>query len=171
MKGDLHTLKKVCSYGSRAMFIGTVVLIVLAVAFSAVGACSFFSRGADDLLNQILSTDCCTEPVVKGSSFIEILFLLVLGAVSVYVTFLVMRSVATEHSPFNESNTKPVITLSQIYLVSAVVFAVLEVLASKQIATILFLFFGCILVSVILYVLALIIRYGAVLQTESDHTL
>ena len=34
-----------------------------------------------------------------------------------------------------------------------------------------FVFFGCILVSVILYSLALIVRYGSVLQNESDHTL
>ena len=171
MKGDLHTLKKVCRYGSRTMFAGTVVLLILAVALCAVGAGSFFSDGAEDLLNEVLSTDDYTKSLVKSASFIELLYLLILAAVTVYVTFLVMRSVATEHSPFNESNTKLVITLSQIFLISAVVFAVLEILASKGAASVLFMFFGCVLVSVILYVLALIIRYGTVLQTESDHTL
>lgn len=171
MKGDLHTLKKVCSYGSRTMLAGTTVLLVLAVALSAVGVASFFSDSADNLLNNVLSIDDGTESVVKGASFFELLFLLLLAAVSVHVTYKVMRSVSTEHSPFNVSNTKYAITLSQIYLASAFVFAILEILGSKQIASVLFMFFGCVLVSVILYVLALIIRYGAVLQTESDHTL
>ncbi len=171
MKGDLHTLKKVCSYGSATMLAGTVILLILAVALSAVGVASLFSDGADDLLNSVLSTDHTTRPLIRGSYFSELLFLLLLAAVSVYVTFLVMKSVSAEHSPFNESNTRFAITLSRIYLASAFVFAILESLGSKQVASVLFMFFGCILVSVILYVLALIIRYGAVLQTESDHTL
>lgn len=171
MKGDLHTLKKVCSYGSKTMLAGTVILLVLAVALSIIWICSLTTDWAKDLLDSILSNNSEFGSLIRCSMFFELLFFLLLAAVSVYITFLVMRSVATEHSPFNESNTKLVITLSQIYFGSAFVFAILEILGDIEISSILFMFFGCVFVSVILYVLALIIRYGAVLQNESDHTL
>lgn len=171
MKGDLHTLKKVCFYGSKTMFCGSIVLMILAVALTLIGGLSLFSEDMGGILDDILSTGDGVGPIVRCSSFFELLFLLLLAAVSVYVTFVVMRSVSNEHSPFNESNTKHAIRLSQIYLVSAFLFASLEIAGNKEVASVLFMFFGCILVSVILYVLALIIRYGAVLQTESDHTL
>ena len=45
MKGDLHTLKKVCQYGSKVMLGGTAVILAVLAAYLVLGAASFFSDG------------------------------------------------------------------------------------------------------------------------------
>ena len=172
MKGDLHTLKKVCLYGSKVMLAGTVILFAVAVAVAALGISSFFTESTRGILSDILQFDVAAADSLKtGISVAELTFVFLLATVTVRRIYLVMVSIHTEHSPFNNANTQIVKILSFVYLASAVILLVLDLVAGRGIASALFMFFGCILLSVVLYIFALIIRYGAVLQDESDHTL
>ncbi len=172
MKGDLHTLKKVCLYGSKVMLAGTFVLLAVAIAVAAVGVSTLFTDSTKDILSYILQFDVASASSLKvGVSVAELVFVFLLATETVRRIYLVMVSIHTEHSPFNESNTQIVQTLSCVFLVSAVVLMAFELVAGRGVASALFMFFGCILLAVVLYIFALIIRYGAVLQDESDHTL
>ena len=172
MKGDLHTLKKVCLYGSKVMLAGTFVLLAVAIAVAAIGASSFLTDSTKGLLSDILQFDVYSADSLKTAvSVAELTFVFPLATETVRRIYLVMRSIHTEHSPFNDANTQIVKILSFLYLASAFVLMVFDLVAGRGIASALFMFFGCILLSVVLYIFALIIRYGAVLQDESDHTL
>ena len=172
MKGDLHTLKKVCLYGSKVMLAGTFVLLAVAVAVAVLGASSFLTDSTRGILSDILQFDVSSADSLKTAvSVAELTFVFLLATETVRRIYLVMVSIHTEHSPFTEANTAIVKTLSQIYLVASVVLFVLDILGERGVASAAFMFFGCILLSVVLYIFALIVRYGAVLQNESDHTL
>ncbi|MBO4502791.1 MAG: hypothetical protein J5707_03955 [Candidatus Methanomethylophilus sp.] len=172
MKGDLSTLKKVCMYGSKVMLAGTFVLLAIAVAVLALGISTFFWDGGKDILSGILGFDTATASDLRVTAcFTEYVFVFLLATETVRRIYLVMVSIHKEHSPFNETNTDIVKTLSQIYLIASVVLLVIDILGERGVASAAFMFFGCILLSVVLYIFALIIRYGAVLQNESDHTL
>lgn len=172
MKGDLHTLKKVCQYGSKVMLGGTAVILAVLAAYLVLGAASFFSDGMASFLQDCIGIRFEGHTAVQvAAAYLSIVAVLAMAVVTVFVTYLVMTSIVTEHSPFNETNTGRVLRLSQIYLIAAVAMGILGLLGPHGILFAAFVFFGCILVSVILYSLALIVRYGSVLQNESDHTL
>ena len=172
MKGDLHTHKKVSQYGSRVMLGGTAVIIAVLAAYLVIGVASFFSDGMASFLQDCIGIRFEGHtPLQVGAAYFAIVAILALAVVTVFVTYLVMTSISTEHSPFTETNTRPVLRLSQIYLIAAIMMGVLGLLGPHGVLFVAFVFFGCILVSVILYSFALIIRYGSVLQNESDHTL
>lgn len=166
MKGDLHTLKKVCLYGSKVMLAGTVVLFAIALALLAMGIGSLFSDACLDLCKDIAG-----DADRYGAAIAELFVIFVLATITVMCTYRIMVSIHSEHSPFNEDNTGIIKGVSRVYLAGAVILAALEYLAHGVLAPVLFMFFGCILISVLLYIFALIVRYGAVLQNESDHTL
>ena len=172
MKGDLSTLKKVCMYGSKVMLAGTVILMAVVILLIALGISAAVWDGGKDILSDILGFDTDSASSVRTVSCLaELVCVFLLATETVRRIYLVMVSIHTEHSPFTEANTAIVKTLSQIYLVASVVLFVLDVLGERGIASAAFMFFGCILLSVVLYIFALIVRYGAVLQNESDHTL
>lgn len=166
MKGDLHTLKKVCLYGSKVMLAGTVVLFTIALALLVMGIGSLFSDTCLDLCNDIAG-----DADRYGAAIAELFVIFVLATITVMCTYKIMVSIHSEHSPFNEDNTDIIKGVSHVYLVGAAILAILEYLAHGVLAPVLFMFFGCVLISVLLYIFALIVRYGAVLQNESDHTL
>ena len=170
MKGDLHTLKRICEYASKVMFAGIIVIVVFLVATLVLGIGSVFSDGMGDILNAVTGLES-PDDLHSWAALFKIVAILALGAVTVYTVYLLMVSIRDEHSPFNDRNTGSTILLSKIYLVMSVVLLVLSAAAADSIAMVAFMFFGCILLSVLLYCFALIVRYGAVLQDESDHTL
>ncbi len=170
MKGDLHTLKRICEYGSKAMMvgeaaIGIVLLVAIILAFG-----SFASDAMADLLDALFGVEV-PDGAAEAARVIEVVAILVLGAVTVWSIYRIMVSIRDEHSPFNEANTSILIRLSKIYLLSAFLLCALSAIASGFIMEAVFMLLGCILVSVVLYCYALTVRYGAVLQDESDHTL
>jgi hypothetical protein len=170
MKGDLHTLKRICEYASKVVFAGMIVIIVFLAATLALGIGSAFSDGMGDILNTVTGLES-PDDLQSWAALLKIVAILALGAVTVYTVYLLMVSIRDEHSPFNDRNTGSIILLSKIYLVMSAVLLALSAAASDSIAMVAFVFFGCILLSVLLYCFALIVRYGAVLQDESDHTL
>ena len=170
MKGDLHTLKRICEYASKVMFVGMYVIAAMLVLTLVLGIGSVFSDGMGDILGIMTGLDAPSD-LATWCALARVIVILLLGFVTVWTIHSLMVSVRDEHSPFNGPNTGALILLSKIYLVSSFILLALSIGASEKIAMIAFVFFGCILISVVLYCFALIVRYGAVLQDESDHTL
>ena len=170
MKGDLHTLKRICEYASKVMLGGEAVLAVVLVATVALAVTSVFSDGAVSLLHDLMGL---SKPVDTASvcALLQILVILGMALFTVWNIYSLMISIMREHSPFNGPNTDALILLSKVYLVCSVVLAVLSALSGAGLVGTLFMFFGCILIAVVLYCFGLVVRYGAVLQDESDHTL
>lgn len=168
MKGDLNTLKKVCRYASTVMTVGEIACAALAVAVIAIGAWSF------------------TDPSVRGvlesyfgpMSDISLTFLMVTGVAlfaTAFVTVKMVRdlmgSYLVEDSPFTVGNASRIKVVSLTFLAAAAILPITCYIAMGSLALCLFLFFGCLLVCVVMYCLTIVFRYGSVLQDESDHTL
>ena len=171
MKGDLSTLKKVCKYASTVMFVGEIVFAVMVIATIALAVASQFSDGAKDIFVDLISAKDFGDPVKTTSSFIVMTLIFALGFVTVKAVHDVMVSIMTEYSPFVLENADRIKMLSLAFLFSSVIFLVFGILAGKGITELLFLFFGSLMVSVVLYCLTIVCRYGALLQKESDETL
>ncbi len=170
MKGDLNTLKKVCKYGSAVMLIGEVVFAALILAMIVLGVVSQFSDSGKDFLLDMIGSDG-SDGIRTFASFVVMLLIFILGLITVWMVHDTMVSVMTEYSPFIPENAKRVKTVSLSFLFASVLFLVFGILAGRGIAELLFLFFGSLLVSVVMYCLTIIVRYGTLLQRESDETL
>ena len=171
MKGDLSTLKKICRYASSVMLAGSIVLAALIAATAALWIGSAAGYGA---FSGILSAWIGADPASGTSgtaALLEMLMILSLGAATVYVLYRFMRSVYTEHSPFTQKNVDSMRWLSKTYLISSALIAVSDWFARGNVTSAMFLFFGSVMVGVVVYCLALAFRYGGVLQKESDETL
>ena len=172
MKGDLSTLKKVCLYGSKVMLAGTAVLTAIIAALLVLGAGSLFSDSMRDFLGGFIGSDFTDGTDAEAAaSYLITLLIFILAVITVLTTYRIMVSIWTEHSPFTETNTSRIKRVSKSYLVCAAAFLVLEGIGGNGLAAMSFMFFGCVLIAVVLYIFALIIRYGSLLQDESDHTL
>ncbi len=171
MKGDLSTLKKACLYGSKVMTVGTAVLGAIIAVILILGACSLFSDAAADTLWSIIGLASDEPPAKRACLYLEILTIFVLAIFTVSELRGIMASIHSEHSPFTEMNTSRAIAMSKAYVAGAVILGALELIGGLGPASAAFMFFGCILLSVVLFMSAMIIRYGSVLQNESDHTL
>ena len=170
MKGDLHTLKKVCKYASTVMFIGEIVFAGMILAMLVLGIVSQFSDSGKDFLLDLIGSNG-SDGVKTFASFIVILLIFILGLITVWMVHDTMVSIMTEYSPFIPENAKRVKTVSLSFLFASVLFLAFGLLAGKGVAELLFLFFGSLLVSVVMYCLTIIVRYGTLLQKESDETL
>ena len=171
MRGDLHTLKRMCSYGSKVMAAGTVVLAAVVAFILLLGAYALAAGSAPDILLEIIGAGSDDSFGTMAFSFIETLSVFVLGTLTVSAARRLMSSISTEHTPFTAGNTRLVSGLSKQYLVGAIVISVSELASGGDPADGAFMLFGCLLVSVGLFMFALMIRYGSVLQNEWDHTL
>lgn len=170
MRGDLHTLKRICEYASKVMLAGCIIISLVLIAAMVLVAGSFVSDPMADVLYRVFNIESL-DTVESASRMAEMILILILAVITTQSIYRVMVSIRDEHSPFNEGNTSILIRLSKAYLIFPVPFGVLSYLASGILAEALFMFFGCLFVGVVLYCYALIVRYGAVLQDESDHTL
>lgn len=170
MRGDLHTLKRICEYASKVMLLGIVAISATAVIASVVGIGSLGNQGMESIAKDVFGL---SRPDSLGPAclFLQRIYIMVLGAFTVFVAYRLMVSARTEPSPFTKANTDLFVKTSYIYLISAAVLGILTQLAGNSLLEVLFVLFGCILVGVLLYCLALVIRYGSVLQEESDTTL
>ncbi len=170
MRGDLHTLKRICEYASKVMLVAEYVLAALAVATLVLIIASFFSEAAEDLVRDWVDSNADETYRMVASSF-KFLIIWIMGFLTVKGVHDVMCDIRDEHSPFTVANTDRIILISKIYLVGAFVLLIIDVVAGTQAAFAAFVFLGCLLISVVMYCLALVCRYGGVLQKESDETL
>ena len=170
MKGDLHTLKRVCEYASKTMVLGEIVILVVCAAVLILGLLAPSSDSAAGILKSVAGLSIPSD-TASYADLVRVIFILVLGWYTVHVIRVLMQSIEREHSPFTDGNVHPVVSASKIYIIAAVVLGALTAVSSGNVGETAFVFFGCIMIGVVLYCLGLIIRYGAVLQDESDHTL
>ena len=172
MKGDLHTLKKACLYGSMVMACGAMVIAAVIVVIVSLGIGSFVSETFADILGSMIQLSLEDDSAtVVVAAYAEMLLIFLLAFVTVLTIYWMMSSIHEDHSPFSVDNTDRAMVLSRIYFMAAVVIAILELLGGRGFGSVLFMFFGCILIAVVLFMFSLIIRYGSVLQDESDRTL
>lgn len=171
MRGDLHTLKRVCEYASKVMLVAEYVLAALVIATVAVLIASFSYGPAEDFLRDWISSGSFDETYRRVAACLKFTAIWIMGFITVKGLHDIMCDIRDEHSPFTERNTKRMISISLFYLASAFVLLILDIIAGTPIAFTVFVFLGCTLISVVTYCLALVCRYGGVLQKESDETL
>ena len=169
MRGDLHTLKRVCSYASIVMMIGEIAFLVLAVASVAMSVLSFTSDNIRKMFTSLIKAGDSDLSLIAGTIEITILFLAMF--ITVKVIHDIMVSITKEHSPFMEENSNGFKLVSMTFLIISVPLAVLEFLNRDDIVLSIIILLGCILICVVMYCLTIIFRYGYLLQDESDHTL
>ena len=153
------------------MLVAEYVLAALVVAMVAVLIASFSYAPAEDFLRDWISSGSFDETYRRVAACLKFTAIWVMGFITVKGLHDIMCDIRDEHSPFTERNTKRMISISLFYLASAFVLLILDVIAGTPIAFTVFVFLGCTLISVVTYCLALVCRYGGVLQKESDETL
>ncbi len=171
MKGDLSTLKKVCKYASVVMGIGAVVFAVLIIATVVMGAVTLFSDVWQDVFYEWIGVSGSDDALKTVSSFIVTTLIFVLGFITVWMVRDIMVSIKTEYTPFIPENARRIKTISMSFLFSSVFLLLFGFLAGKGVTELLFMFFGSLMVAVVMYCLTIVSRYGALLQKESDETL
>ena len=171
MRGDLHTLKKVCKYASTVMFIGEIVFAVLIIATIGLAIASQFSDGARDIFVDLISAKDYSDPLKTTSSFIVMTLIFALGFLTVWIVHDIMVSIQREHSPFMEDTPKGFKLVCMTFLILSVPMTILEYGSREDIVLAIGVLLLCILISVVMYCLTIIFRYGHLLQDESDHTL
>ena len=171
MKGDLSTLKKVCKYASVVMFIGELVFAGLILATVILGIVSQFSDSGKDMLFDWIGVNGSDSTLKIFSSFFVTTLIFILGLITVWMVHDIMVSIKTEYSPFVPENAKRIKTISMAFLFSSVFLLVFGFLAEKGVTELLFMFFGSLMVAVVMYCLTIVCRYGVLLQKESDETL
>lgn len=101
----------------------------------------------------------------------ESVLVLGMGAAVAGILSRIMESVASEPSPFTLKNAGLLKAIALMFLPASAALFVLELLAGRGPAEAVFVLFGALLVSLVMYCLTIVFRYGAALQKESDETL
>ena len=169
MRGDLHTLKRVCSYASIVMFIGEIAFVILAIAMIALGVLSFSDDGIRSTFSDLIKCKESDLSLIAGALEMALAFAAMF--ITVKMIHDIMVSIQKEHSPFMEDTQKGFKLVCMTFLVSSVPLAILEYLCREDIILSICVLLLCILISVVMYCLTIIFRYGHLLQDESDHTL
>jgi len=169
MRGDLHTLRKVCSYASVVMLIGEIAFAILTAASVVLGIWSFFSDDVRQWFTDLIRCETSDLSLAAGTAEIAVIFIAMF--VTVKVIHDIMVSIMNEDSPFMEENPGRFKTVSLTFLMASVPLAVLEYLNRGDELISVCILLACILISVVMYCLTIIFRYGLLLQDESDHTL
>ena len=169
MRGDLHTLKRVCSYASVVMLIGEIAFLVLSVATFALGAVSLTSEDIRETFVSIIKCGDSDLSLIAGTLEMTILFIAMF--ITVKAIHDIMGSIMREHSPFTDENAARFKVVSITFLLCSVTLAALEYLNREDPIMSVCMLLVCILISVVMYCLTIVFRYGSILQDESDHTL
>ena len=170
MKGDLNTLRKVCRYASKVMLAGEIVFGFLIIGTLVLGVASLLSPDMMDWMNAwTQALDNATD--LSLPTYLQFLVFLVLGQLTVDVIRRLMTIISDEYSPFIDRSVDLLKKAAWCYLGGAVILPILEIAGSGAISSVLFLLFGPILIATVLYCLALVFRYGVILQTQYDETL
>lgn len=171
MKHGLSRLRKICRYASNVMRAAGMILAILVVVTIGLGIASLVTGDVSDmLLTWIGQTDDKGTGILVAAT-LENILILSMGAITVLTIGRVMGSIAKEDSPFTELNADRMALISVTYLISSFLLLILSYVAEGRITESVFLFLGSLLVSVVMYCLALMCHYGAILQKESDETL
>lgn len=169
MRGDLHTLKRVCSYASVVMLVGEVAFIILAVGAAVFGALAFTDDDMRSTFVDVIKCNSSDISVLCSAAQMVLAFLAMF--ITVKVIHDIMVSIQREHSPFMEDTPKGFKLVCMTFLILSVPMTILEYGSREYIVLAIGILLLCILISVVMYCLTIIFRYGHLLQDESDHTL
>jgi hypothetical protein len=151
------------------MLVGALAFILLSISMIVLGIASFQSDDIRESFTGLIKAGSSDLSLVSGA--LEMALLFAAMAITVKVIHDIMVSIQKENSPFMESNSKGFKLVSVTFLVCSVPLAVLEYLNRDDLVLALCILLACILISVVMYCLTIIFRYGFLLQDESDHTL
>ncbi|MCQ2071451.1 MAG: hypothetical protein MJZ68_10010, partial [archaeon] len=150
MKGDLVTLRKICTYGSKTMLVGGMVIVAVLTAMVVMGIGAYMSPDIADLLRDSLGID-----VSKGwSDLVLTCIILGMGVATVFTVYRLMCSIRDEPSPFTPENTDLFKALSRFYIVCSVILFAVEALGDGNIPSAMFMLFGCLLIGTVMYCFA-----------------
>jgi len=169
MRGDLHTLERVCSYASVVMLAGSIVFMMLAVSCTVLGLLSFSSPDIREMFSSLIK--CRLTDISVAAGTVEMVVAFITAAVSLKLIHGVMVTTMDRSSPFVMENADRFKKLSLLFLGSSVILAIFEYLNRSDAVLTSCLFLFCILICVVMYCLTIVFRYGSALQTESDYTL
>ena len=169
MRGDLHTLKKVCKYASVVMLLGEIAFAVLTAAVLIMGAMALNDAGIREKFCNLIK--CGSSDLSLTAGMLEIALIFVAMFITVKMIHDIMMSIQKEHSPFVIENADRLKIVSMTFLVSSVPLTLLDFLNRADDIIAICIFLVCILICVVLYCMTIVFRYGCMLQTESDHTL
>lgn len=169
MRGDLHTLRRVCSYASVVMFAGEIAFIILTIASLALGIWSFLSDDVREMFTDLIRCGSSDLSLISGS--VEMALLFITMFITVKAIHDIMVPIQNDNSPFMEENSSHFKLICMTFLISSVPLCILEYLNREDLVLALCVLLICILISVVMYCLTIIFRYGYLLQDESDHTL
>ncbi len=169
MRGDLHTLKRICSYASVVMLIGEIAFLLLSLAMLILGIWSLSSPDIREFFIGLIK--CGTTDISIIAGMLEMVIAFIAMFVTVNVIHDIMVSIQKEHSPFVSEHADRFKLVSLTFLFSSVPLTILEFLNRGDNVIAVCILLVCILISVVMYCLTIIFRYGYLLQDESDHTL
>ena len=171
MKHGLSRLKKICRYASNVMTIAGMILAILAIVTIGLGIISLITSNVSDILLSWIGHNGDEGTKIIVAATMENILILSIGSITVITIGNVMDSISKENSPFTELNADRMVLISMIYFVSSFLLLTLGFIVERRATESVFIFLGTLLVSVVMYCLALMCRYGAILQKESDETL
>lgn len=169
MRGDLHTLKRVCSYASVVMLIGEGAFAILAASMLAMGGLALSDKGFRQTFTDLIWCRDDDVSIVAGS--LEMCLIFIAMFITVMVIHDIMVSIQNEHSPFMEQTPNRLKLVCTTFILCASPLMGLEYLCREDFVLALCMALLCILISVVMYCLTIIFRYGYILQDESDRTL
>lgn len=171
MKHGLSRLKKICRYTSNVMTIAGMILAISVIVTIGLGIISLITGNVSDILLSWIGHNGDEGTKIIVAATMENILILSIGSITVITIGNVMDSISKENSPFTELNADRMVLISMIYFVSSFLLLTLGFIVERRATESVFIFLGTLLVSVVMYCLALICRYGAILQKESDETL
>ena len=171
MKHGLSRLKKICRDTSNVMTIAGMILAISVIVTIGLGIISLITGNVSDILLSWIGHNGDEGTKIIVAATMENILILSIGSITVITIGNVMDSISKENSPFTELNADRMVLISMIYFVSSFLLLTLGFIVERRATESVFIFLGTLLVSVVMYCLALICRYGALLQKESDETL
>ncbi|WP_400152534.1 hypothetical protein [Candidatus Methanarcanum hacksteinii] len=171
MKHGLSRLKKICRYTSNVMTIAGMILAISVIVTIGLGIISLITGNVSDILLSWIGHNGDEGTKIIVAATMENILILSIGSITVITIGNVMDSISKENSPFTELNADRMVLISMIYFVSSFLLLTLGFIVERRATESVFIFLGTLLVSVVMYCLALMCRYGAILQKESDETL
>ena len=153
------------------MTIAGMILAILVIVTIGLGIISLITGNVSDILMSWIGHNGDEGTKIIVAATMENILILSIGSITVITIGNVMDSISKENSPFTELNADRMVLISMIYFVSSFLLLTLGFIVERRATESVFIFLGTLLVSVVMYCLALMCRYGAILQKESDETL
>ena len=163
--GSLTKLQRICRLGYRLAFIAAIAMFCLLIGNAVVlSQCSMDPGFAIPTLNHVQT---CI------SSMEEVLFC-AFNTFLCVMAYRILKVTSTHYTPFTTENVNAMKAMSAVSVIAFAIILAAQLFMTAVMETDEYLIelpFEFLVIGVITYVFALLIEYGTVLQTESDHFL